>query len=97
MEKIIDIVEIKKLVNKKILMFYVDKGLIYCRNTCTDEVVLVGKTFKMGNEKIPVEEIPIKIDIPISIDPKINPDKVFESLATIDAGSISRTRGMYHE
>lgn len=35
--------------------------------------------------------------ITIGIDFGNNPDKMFESLATIDAGSISRTRGVYHE
>lgn len=35
--------------------------------------------------------------ITIGIDLGNNTDKTFESLATIDDGSISRTRGVYHE
>ena len=35
--------------------------------------------------------------ITIGIDLGTTPDKVFESLATLDAGSVSRTRGVYHE
>ncbi len=35
--------------------------------------------------------------VTIGIDLGSTPDKMFESLATIDAGSVSRTRGVYRE
>ncbi len=63
------------------LKFYVEKNYIYCENTITKERVVVGD---------------YNITIGIDIGPT-SPDKMFEALATIDAGSVSRTRGVYHD
>ena len=53
---------------------------IYCENVITKECVIVGT----------LDNITIGIDL------GQDSDKMFEALATIDAGSISRTKnGMY--
>lgn len=92
MEKNIKIVDTKKHNNKQVsdvinifqqvklgyLKFYVEKNYIYCENNISKERVVVGEVNK----------------IEITVNQNIDPTKMFESLATIDAGSISKTRGV---
>ena len=62
------------------LKFYIKDKYIYCENVITKECVIVGT----------LDNITIGIDL------GQDSDKMFEALATIDAGSISRTKnGMY--
>ncbi len=69
----LDIVKIK---NADYLKFYVKDNYIYCKNTKTDEQVIVGQA----------EKLEIVINGGSS-----NPQKIYESLATLDGFSVSRT------
>jgi hypothetical protein len=69
--------DIVQIKNADYLKFYVKDNFIYCKNTKNGEQVIVGQA-----------ETP-KVEI------KINPfdsQKAFESLATLDGFSVSRTR-----
>lgn len=72
-----DVVSIQEQVKLGHLKFYVKDKYIYCENVITKECVIVGT----------LDNITIGIDL------GQDSDKMFEALATIDAGSISRTRG----
>lgn len=72
-----DVVSIQEQVKLGYLKFYVKDKYIYCENVITKECVIVGT----------LDNITIGIDL------GQDSDKMFEALATIDAGSISRTRG----
>lgn len=54
----IDIVDIKTKVKKEELEFYLDNGLIYCKDKKTDEVVSVGEylALKIKNDGIYIIE-----------------------------------------
>ena len=75
-----DVVSIQEQVKLGYLKFYVKDKYIYCENVITNECAIVGTLD----------------DITIGIDLGQDYDKMFEALATIDSGSISRTKnGMY--
>lgn len=76
-----DVVNIYNQVKFGYLKFYVENNYIYCENTITKERVVVGDY-----------KITIGIDLGTN-----SPDKTFEALATMNAGSVSKTRGVYHE
>lgn len=75
-----DVVSIQEQVKLGYLKFYIKDKYIHCENVITKECVIVGT----------LDNITIGIDL------GQDSDKMFEALATIDAGSISRTKnGMY--
>ncbi len=69
----LDIVKIKEA---NYLKFYVKDNYIYCKNTKTDEQVVVGQ--------VEIQKVEINVE-------PINPKKAFESLATLEGFSINRT------
>lgn len=73
-----DVVSIQEQVKLGYLKFYVKDKYIYCENVITKECVIVGT----------LDNITIGIDL------GQDSDKIFEALATINAGSVSKKRGM---